>query len=50
MWSVHEKTIDYSHDEGVEYKEEVIAEVISKYAPDWRRCLNDVKGMRLVVQ
>ena len=28
-------------DEGVEYKEEVIAEVISKYAPDWRRCLNE---------
>ena len=30
-------------DEGVEYKEEVIAEVISKYAPDWRRVLNEVQ-------
>ncbi len=27
--------------EGVSYKKDVIAEVISKYAPDWRRCLNE---------
>ena len=29
--------------EGVEYKDSVIAELISKYAPDWRRVLNEVQ-------
>lgn len=29
--------------EGIEYKDEVVANLIMKYAPDWRRVLNEVQ-------
>lgn len=30
-------------DEGVEYNEKVLAELIMKFAPDWRRVLNELQ-------
>ena len=41
--SVMERLTFILDSEGVEYKPQVLAEVIMKYLPDWRRCINELQ-------
>jgi hypothetical protein len=37
------RAMDILRDEGVEYHKDVLAQVIMKHAPDWRRVLNELQ-------